>query len=462
LTLTELDTRTLQDYDLKYVWHPFTQMKEWGSDAPIVIERGEGTYLIDTNGNRYLDGVASIWTNVHGHCKPEINAAVKAQVDRLEHSTLLGLANDKSALLAKSLVDIAPSGLCKVFYSDNGSTAVEIAVKMAFQYQQHRGGACTAKTKFISFKNAYHGDTIGAVSVGGIDLFHAVFRPLLFPVIQAPSPYCYRCELAGSGDGKSCGRLCLQELERLMAEHFGEIAGLVIEPLVQAAGGMVVQPEGFVRKVRELCTRYDILMIADEVAVGFGRTGSMFACGGEGVTPDIMALSKGLSAGYLPLAVTMTTREVYDAFLGDYAEMKTFFHGHTFTGNPIACAAALAGLELFAQDRVLDNLPKKIDYLEQRFRSLLHLKHVGDVRQAGLIGGIELVRNKETKEPFPWEERAGFRVCREAVKRGVFLRPLGNVIVVFPPLSISLEELKILMDAIEESVIEVTEHDHQK
>ena len=455
--MSEFDTHTLQDYDRKYVWHPFTQMKEWESDMPIVIERGEGSYLIDTDGNRYLDGVASIWTNVHGHCREEINAAVKAQVDTLEHSTLLGLANDKSAVLAKRLVDIAPPGLCKVFYSDIGSTAVEIAVKMAFQYQQHRGGGYSTKTKFISFKNAYHGDTIGAVSVGGIDLFHAVFRPLLFPTIQAPSPYCYRCELGGSGDSESCGRLCLRELERLMSDHSEEIAGLVIEPLVQAAGGMIVQPEGFVRKVRELCTRYDILMIADEVAVGFGRTGSMFACGKEGVTPDIMALSKGLSAGYLPLAVTMTTREVYDAFLGEYAELKTFFHGHTFTGNPIACASAIASLELFEKERLLDNLPAKKDYLDRRLQSLSHLKHVGDVRQEGMIGGIELVRDKGTREPFPWEERIGVRVCRKALKHGVFLRPLGNVIVVFPPLSVSMEELQILMDGIEASIREVTE-----
>jgi adenosylmethionine-8-amino-7-oxononanoate aminotransferase len=455
--LSAIDTSTLQDFDRRYVWHPFTQMREWESDIPIVIERGEGSYLIDTDGNRYLDGVASIWTNVHGHCRKEINAAVKAQVDKLEHSTLLGLANDKSAVLAKMLVDIAPPGLCKVFYSDNGSTAVEIAVKMAFQYQQHRGGGCAAKTKFISFRNAYHGDTIGAVSVGGIDLFHAVFRPLLFPTIQAPSPYCYRCELGGSGDGKSCARLCLQELERLMADHAKEVAGLVIEPVVQAAGGMVVQPEGFVRKVRELCTRYDILMIADEVAVGFGRTGSMFACGNEGVTPDIMALSKGLTAGYLPLAATMTTQKIYDAFLGDYSELKTFFHGHTFTGNPIACAAALAGLELFETDRLLEKLPEKIEYLGRRLQSLSILNHVGDIRQAGMIGGIELVRDEQTREPFPWEERIGVRVCLEARKHGLFLRPLGNVIVVFPPLSISMDDLRILMDGIEASISTITE-----
>lgn len=455
--MSTIDTPTLQEYDRRYIWHPFTQMKEWESDVPVVIERGEGSWLIDTEGNRYLDGVASMWANVHGHCREEINSAVKAQVDKLEHSTLLGLANEKSAILAKRLVDIAPPGLRKVFYSDNGSTAVEIGIKMAFQYQQHRDGKYAAKTKFITFRNAYHGDTIGAVSVGGIDIFHAVFRPLLFQTIQAPSPYCYRCETGGTGDSTSCGLLCLRELERLMSEHAHEVAGLVIEPLVQAAGGMIVQPAGFVRKVRELCDRYDILMIADEVAVGFGRSGVMFACAGEGVTPDIMALSKGLTAGYLPMAVTLATEEVYNAFLGEYAELKTFFHGHTFTGNPIACAAALASLDLFETDRLLEKMPAKIEYLRQRLQSVSILKHVGDVRQAGMIGGIELVKNRETGEPFPWEDRIGVRVCLEARKHGIFLRPLGNVIVVFPPLSISMDELKILLDGIEASIKEVTE-----
>ncbi|MDD3295200.1 MAG: adenosylmethionine--8-amino-7-oxononanoate transaminase, partial [Geobacteraceae bacterium] len=343
------DTETLREFDRKYVWHPFTQMKDWESEDQIVIARGQGSYIFDTDGNRYLDGVAAIWTNVHGHCRPEINKAVKEQVDRLEHSTLLGLAGEQPSLLAKRLVDIAPPGLCKVFYSDNGSTAIEIAVKMAFQYQLHRGGAFKRKTRFITFRNAYHGDTIGAVSVGGIDLFHGVFRPLLFPVIQSPSPYCYRCECGGSGD-ESCGRLCLEELERLMKTHAETTAGLVIEPLMQCAGGMIAQPSGFLKKVRELCDRYDILMIADEVAVGFGRTGAMFACDKEGVTPDLMALSKGITAGYLPLAATLATRKIYDMFLGDYSELKTFFHGHTFTGNPIACAAALASLDLFEKD----------------------------------------------------------------------------------------------------------------
>jgi adenosylmethionine-8-amino-7-oxononanoate aminotransferase len=455
--MSELDTQTLQEYDRCYVWHPFTQMRDWQEESPIVIVRGEGSYLIDSNGKRYLDGVASMWANVHGHCRKEINDAVKDQVDRLEHSTLLGLANDKSAILAKRLVEIAPPGLCKVFYSDNGSTAMEIAVKMAFQYQQHRGGKFASKTGFITFKNAYHGDTIGAVSVGGIDIFHAVFRPLLFRTFQAPSPYCYRCESAGTGDRNSCERLCLLELEKIMAEHAGETAGLVIEPIVQGAGGMIVQPPGFVRRVRELCDKYDILMIADEVAVGFGRTGCMFACEKEGVTPDIMAVSKGLTAGYLPLAATLTTRGIYDAFLGDYSELKTFFHGHTFTGNPIACSAALAGLDLFEQDRLLERLPEKIGFMSSKLRSIGRLPHVGDVRQAGMIGGIELVRNRETKEPYPWQERVGIRVCSAARDHGIFLRPLGNVIVIFPPISISIDELEILLDGVETSIREITD-----
>ena len=448
-----MDTKTLQEYDRDYVWHPFTQMREWESEPAIVIERGEGSWLIDTDGNRWLDGVGSMWTNVHGHCRPEINEAIKRQVDKLEHSTLLGLTNDRAAILAKRLVDVAPQGLSKVFYSDNGSTAVEIGIKMAFQYWQHKGRP--DKNRFISFKNAYHGDTIGAVSVGGIDLFHGVFRPLLFPTIQAPAPYCYRCEF-GETDPAACGMKCLAALEALMAEHAASCAGLVIEPLVQGAGGMIVQPPGFLHKVRALCNGYDILMIADEVAVGFGRTGTMFACQREGVTPDIMALSKGITAGYLPLAATMTTRKVYDAFLGEYEEMKTFFHGHTFTGNPIACSAALASLDLFEQDRLLEELPAKIAYLGERLREIALLPHVGEARQAGMIGGIELVRHKDSREPYPWEERVGIRVCREARKHGLFLRPLGNVIVVFPPLSISLQELAILLDGIEASIRAVT------
>jgi adenosylmethionine---8-amino-7-oxononanoate aminotransferase len=450
----EIDTETLRKYDREYLWHPFTQMSEWEESDNIVITRGEGCYVIDSDGNRYLDGVAAMWTNVHGHCRREINEAIKEQVDRLEHSTLLGLSNDRAVLLAKRLVEITPPGLCKVFYSDNGSTAVEIGVKMAFQYQKQTGHG--ERTKFICFDKAYHGDTVGSMSVGGIDIYHETYSPLLFPTIKAPAPYCYRCSLSPKGDCTTCGLLCLKELERLMELHAHELAGLVIEPAVQGAGGMIVHPEGFLKGVRELCDRFDVLMIADEVAVGFGRTGAMFACGKAGITPDIIALSKGISGGYLPLAATLTTQKIYDAFLGAYSELKTFFHGHTFTGNPIACAAALASLELFESEQLLESLVPKIAYLKERLQQLSHLPHVGDLRHEGMIGGIELVVDKQSREPYPWEERIGVRVCLEARKHGLFLRPLGNVIVVFPPLSISLDELRLLMDGIEKSIAAVT------
>ncbi len=447
-------TEQLREWDRRHVWHPFTQMQDWEREEPIVITRGEGSWLIDSEGKRYLDGVASMWTNVHGHCRKELNDALKAQVDRLEHSTLLGLASEQSILLARRVAQITPPGLDRVFYSDNGSTAMEVAVKMAFQYQVHKGRV--ERTRFITFRNAYHGDTIGAVSVGGIDIYHGTFRPLLFETIQAPSPYCYRCELDCSGP-KSCGLRCLAALEDLLVEHGASCAGLVIEPLLQGAGGMIVQPPGFLRGVRELCDRHGLLMIADEVATGFGRTGRMFACDQEAVVPDIMALSKGIAAGYLPLAATVTTEEVYGAFLGQYAELKTFFHGHTFSGNPLACAVALRSLELFESDGLLNALQPKIRRLEERLAEFSGLSHVGDVRQCGLAAGIELVEDKATKQAFPWERKVGIRVCQEARRQGIFSRPLGNTVVVFPPLSITTDELELLLDGLERAIRVVTE-----
>ncbi len=446
-------TAQLQAWDKRHVWHPFTQMQDWEGEEPIVIVKGEGSWLIDSDGNRYLDGVASMWTNVHGHCRTELNEALKAQVDRLEHSTLLGLAGEQSILLARRLARITPPGLDRFFYSDNGSTAMEVAVKMAYQYQAHRGRP--ERSRFITFKNAYHGDTLGAVSVGGIDIYHATFRPLMFETVQAPSPYCYRCEL-GCSDRAACGMKCIEALDALMIEHAATCAGLVIEPLIQGAGGMIVQPPGFLRRVRELCDRHGLLMIADEVATGFGRTGRMFACEHEEVTPDIMALSKGIAAGYLPLAVTVTNEEVYGAFLGEYAQLKTFFHGHTFTGNPLACAIALKSLDLFESDRLLDALQPKIELLRERLARLSGLTHVGDVRQCGLAAGVELVADKGIRQPYPWEERIGIRVCHEARKQGIFSRPLGNTVVIFPPLAIGLEELHLLVDGLERSIRTVT------
>jgi adenosylmethionine-8-amino-7-oxononanoate aminotransferase len=454
MTTSSFSTEQLREWDKQHVWHPFTQMQEWEREQPTVIVGGEGSWLIDSEGNRYLDGVASMWTNVHGHCRRELNDALKEQVDRLEHSTLLGLASEQSIILAHKLAEITPAGLTRIFYSDNGSTAMEVAVKMAFQYQLHSGHP--ERSRFITFRHAYHGDTLGAVSVGGIDIYHATFKPLMFETIQAPSPYCYRCEM-GCDTPETCEMKCINALEKLMAEHGTVCAGLVIEPLLQGAGGMIVQPPGFLRRVRELCSRYGILMIADEVATGFGRTGRMFACDHEGVVPDIMALSKGIAAGYLPLAATVTTEEVYAAFLGEYAQLKTFFHGHTFTGNPLACAVALKSLELFESDNLLELLQDRIEQLKGRLGETALLAHVGSVRQCGLAAGIELVEDKKTKLAYPWEQKTGINVCAAARKLGIFSRPLGNTIVVFPPLSIAADELKMLMDGLKQAIQEVTE-----
>ncbi len=448
-----ITTEQLRQWDKRHVWHPFTQMQDWQRDEQIVIVKGEGCWLIDSEGNRYLDGVASMWTNVHGHCRRELNEALTAQVERLEHSTLLGLASEQSIILAARLAEITPAGLDRFFYSDNGSTAMEVAVKMAFQYQIHRGRP--ERSRFITFHHAYHGDTLGAVSVGGIEIYHATFKPLMFETIQAPAPYCYRCELGCSLH--TCGVACLDTLENLMIQHAGTVAGLVIEPLLQGAGGMLVQPDGFLRRVRELCDRYDILMITDEVATGFGRTGTMFACQHEEVIPDIMAISKGIAAGYLPLAATVTTENVYSAFLGPYAELKTFFHGHTFTGNPLACAVALRSLELFEEDDLLTSLAPKIARLGQRLTEFAAMPFVGDVRHCGLAAGIELVADKKNGTPFPWQDKIGIRVCQEARARGVFSRPLGNTLVIYPPLVITDAELEFLLDVLRDSISAVLE-----
>ncbi|HHT9125142.1 MAG TPA: adenosylmethionine--8-amino-7-oxononanoate transaminase [Candidatus Brocadiia bacterium] len=486
--------KQLEAWDKAYLWHPFTQMQEYLKEQPLIIEEGQGAILKDIYGKEYIDGISSMWCNIHGHRKKEIDDAIKAQLDRIAHTTLLGPSNIPAIELAKKLVDISPRGLNKVFYSDNGSTAVEVAIKMAFQYWQHKSpkspipplikgekgglgevGGIKTKTKFVALQNAYHGDTIGTVSVGGIPIFHKMFQPLLFDTFFAPSPYCYRCPVGKTpsappqsppsqgGDyggvknnSKSyCSMDCLDALEEILSKNAPEIAAVILEPLVQGAGGMIVHPKGYLTGVRNLCTKYNVLLIADEVLTGFGRTGRMFACLHENVTPDIMALSKGINGGYMPLAATLTTDEVYNAFLGEYKEFKTFFHGHTYTGNPLACAAANASIEIFEKEKVLEKLKPKIQFLEQRLREFATLMHVGDVRQCGLIAGIELVRDKETKEPFTWEERISVKVSLEARRRGLFIRPLGNVIVIMPPLCIGIDQLSRMMDIIFESIRQV-------
>jgi adenosylmethionine-8-amino-7-oxononanoate aminotransferase len=444
-------------WDRQYLWHPFTQMQEWEEQEPVIIERGKGSYLFDIKGNRYLDGTSSIWVNLHGHRHPALDRALNDQCSKVAHTTLLGLSNPPAILLARELVRIAPRGLTRVFFSDNGSTAVEVALKMAVQYWKQARPEAGPKHSFVHLKLAYHGDTIGAVSVGNIELFHAPFKPLLFPTQAVDPPYCYRCPLKMTFP--ECRLACLDPVEQVLRDHRGELAGFIIEPLMQAAAGMISQPPGYLKRIRELCTKYEVLLIADEVATGFGRTGAMFACHQEGVTPDLMAISKGLTGGYLPLAATLTTEDIYRAFLGKYEEFKTFFHGHSYTGNPLGCAVALANLQVFRKEQTLAKLRSKIRLLARLLMPLRRLPHVGEVRQQGFMVGIELVRDRSTKEAYPLATRIGHRVAQEARRRGLLLRPLGHIIVLMPPLSVSVDELSRMVSIVSRSIAAVTQHE---
>lgn len=456
----KLNYAQLAEWDKEYVWHPFTQMQVWNAADQLIIERGEGSYLIDVQGNRYLDGISYLWVTVHGHAHPILTQAIKDQVDKIAHTTLLGLANVPSIQLAKKLVEITPPGLTKVFYSDAGATSVEIALKIAFQYwHQQTDPQVRLKKKFISLEEAYHGDTVGTISVGSKGLVHATYRDLLFEGYRVPTPYCYRCPLGQECD--QCNLACLQVVEDIMVKHHQEIAGMIIEPLVQGAAGMLTAPFGYLRKIGELCTKYNILMIADEVAVGFGRTGTLFACEQEGVSPDIMCIAKGLTGGYLPLAATLTTETIFQAFLGEPREHKTFFHGHTFTGNPVGCAVALANIEVIEQTRLIQHVQDLERMLSGELERFKSLNHVGDIRQKGLMVGIELVRDKQTKEPYTLAENIGHQVILEARRHGLIIRPLGNVIVLMPILAMSEEELQQALSITYQAIKNVTERESQ-
>jgi adenosylmethionine---8-amino-7-oxononanoate aminotransferase len=409
--------------DRAYLWHPFTQQRGWVEEEPVIIERGEGTDLIDVHGTPYIDGVSSLWCNVHGHAHPRIDAAVSEQLGKVAHSTMLGLSHRPAIELARRLVELAPPGLTRVFYSDSGSTATEIALKMAFQYWRQRG---QDRRRFVALRMAYHGDTIGSVSVGGIDLFHSLYEPLLFETLRAEPG-----DVAG--------------MSRLLAEHEGEVAAVIMEPLVQGAAGMLVHPPGYLRAVRDLCDRHGVLLILDEVATGFGRTGRMFACEHEGVAPDLLCLAKGLTGGYLPLAATLASERIYEGFLGEFEEFRTFFHGHTYTGNPLACAAALATLDVFREERTLERLQPKIGLLAELLEPVAAHPAVRQVRRRGFMVGIELVEH-------PLPVRIGHRVTLEARRRGAIIRPLGDVLVLMPPLSISREDLTRLVETTTEAI----------
>jgi adenosylmethionine---8-amino-7-oxononanoate aminotransferase len=425
-----MDTRDLAALDRRVLWHPFTQQQAWETEEPpVLIERAQGTTLWDTDGNAYIDGTSSLWCNVHGHGHPAIDAAVRAQLGRVAHSTMLGLSHGPAVELAAKLLAVAPPNLSRVFYSDSGSTAVEVALKMAFQWWRQRGD--DERTTFISLTDAYHGDTVGSVSLGGMDLFHATYRPLLFDALHARA-----------GDA--------EHMEALLSRHGRRVAAVVVEPLVQGAAGMRLAPEGYLRRVRELCDEHGVLLVCDEVATGFGRTGTMFACEQEGVEPDLMCVAKGITGGYLPLAATLTSERVYEGFLGAPAEARTFFHGHTYTGNPLACAAAIATLDLFESERTLDRLQPKLALLgEELAEHVTPLPGVVEVRRRGFMVGIDLGEH-------PVSARAGHAVTLAARARGAIVRPLGDVVILMPPLAIAEHELRRLVQITAAAIAEVT------
>lgn len=442
-------TLRLQALDKKFIWHPFTQMKDWAQTNPLIIEKGSGAYLEDTEGKRYLDGVSSLWVNVHGHHQKDLDRAVIRQLNKIAHTTLLGLASPPSIELASKLIEIAPKGLSKVFYSDSGSTAVEIALKMAYQYWRQKD-ANSQRQKFITFHEAYHGDTLGSVSVGGIELFHDTFRPLLFDVLRLPSPY----HFSFSGGIEEL----IAIMEKEVSEAKSKFIGIVMEPLIQGAAGMLTHPKGFLKAVRQFCDRHDLLLIADEVATGFGRTGKMFACEHENVTPDIMAVAKGITGGYLPLAATLAKEKIYEAFLGEHSDLKTFFHGHTYTGNALACSVALESLRLFDKNHLLKKIQSNVLYLEKNLKKFLELPHVLEVRQCGTMIGIHLVKDKEKREEYALSEKIGMHVCQKIRDYGVILRPLGNVIILMPPLAIQRKELDQLLKAAYQAIQDITQN----
>jgi adenosylmethionine-8-amino-7-oxononanoate aminotransferase len=426
------------------VWHPFTPMQTYAAEPPVIIARARGCLLTDLDGRDYIDGVSSLWCNVHGHRVELLDEALREQIDRVAHTTLLGLANVPSITLARRLVELAPPGLTRVFYSDDGATAVEVALKMAFQYWRQSPQPRPRKERFLALHSAYHGDTLGDVSVGDLARFHHLFAPLLFPTLRVPSPYCYRCPLGLQR--ATCRIDCVEVLVDMVRRHADTLAAVVIEPLVQGAAGMITAPDGYLRRVREVTRECEVLLIADEVAVGFGRTGTLFACQQEGVTPDFLCLAKGLTAGYLPLAATLTTEDVFAAFLGPPEAGRTFYHGHTYTGNPLGTAVSLANLDLLLGPAGLGALPAKIERMRRHLERLRELPIVGDIRQRGMMAGVEIVRDRATQEPFAAQQRVGARICRLCRDQGVLLRPLGDTIVVMPPLAID----EVLMDRLGE------------
>lgn len=444
--MTDRHIDQLKLWDREHVWHAFTQMSNY---EPLVIDSARGCVLTDIHGDTYIDAVSSLWCNVHGHQHPVINAAIRQQLDQVAHVTSLGMSNPTTIQLAKRLVDITPDKLNHLFFSGDGSSSVEVAMKMAFQYWQQKSDPQPNKTQYIALGSAYHGDTLGSVSVGGVQRFHEMFKPLLFDVLRLDSPDTYRLP-KGVTDSQAASRFYLNQLESLLQQHHATIAAMIMEPVVQGAAGMIMQPPGYLSGVRQLTQKYDVLLIADEVAVGFGRTGAMFACNHEDIQPDLMCLAKGLTGGYITMAATLATTEIWNAFLGDSS--RTFYHGHTYGGNPLAAAAALANLDIFEAEETMVNVRERTEQLADLLKPLTEHPNVGDIRQRGLIVAIELVVDKDHKAFFEDSGTTGSAVCKAALEQGVWLRPLRDTIVIMPPLSISESEITKIVTVVEHAI----------
>jgi adenosylmethionine---8-amino-7-oxononanoate aminotransferase len=439
--------------DLAHVWHPCTQMKDHERELPLIpIRRGQGAWLEDFAGKRYLDAISSWWVNLFGHANERINAAVAAQLARLEQVILAGFTHEPVIELSEALTAIAPSGLNRCFYADNGSSAVEVAVKMSFHYWRNVGRP--TKRRFITLTNSYHGETLGALAVGNVELYKEIYRPLLMDVISVPSPDCFEREPGESWEAHT--RRKFAHMEAALARHADETAAVIVEPLVQCAGNMRMYDPVYLRLLRDACDRHGVHLIADEIAVGFGRTGTMFACNQANVRPDFMCLSKGLTGGYLPLSTVLTTDPIYTAFYDEYVKLSAFLHSHSFTGNPLACSAALASLAIFRQDDILNRNRTLAAHMGARARELESHPHVAEVRQTGMIVAIELVKDKATREPYPWQERRGLTLYRHAIERGVLLRPVGNVVYFMPPYVIGTEEIDLMVDVAREGLEKAT------
>jgi adenosylmethionine-8-amino-7-oxononanoate aminotransferase len=442
---------TLEERDLKHIWHPCSQMKDYEELAPIVIEKGKGVYLYDYKGNRYLDAISSWWVNIFGHSNDKINEVIKKQIDDLEHVIFVNFTHKPAIELSEKIIEIVPKGLNKIFFADNGSSAIEVALKMSFQYHQQKNKK--KKTKFLAVKNGYHGETIGALSVGGVDLYNQIYKPILIDTIISDGPDCFKCPY--NKNRETCNAECFESIEKTVKDNHEEISAVVIEPMVQAAAGMKIYSKEYLKKLRKLCTDFDIHFIADEIAVGFGRTGKMFACEHPEITPDIMCVSKGLTAGYLPLALTITTDEIYNAFYDDYVTLKAFLHSHSYTGNPITSSIALKTIEIFQNENVILENEKKSKYLKKRVLELFgDHPNFGEYRQLGMIGAIELVKNRNNKDEFDWKDRIGYNIYKIGLNNGLIIRPLGNIIYFMPPYVIKNEEIDFMLNNTLKSVNE--------